>query len=78
MPPLSMGSLRSSITLAVRCAIMALEMRGACERCAATLDQNGLAYICSYECSYCGSCTRLLAHKCPNCAGELVRRPTRI
>jgi uncharacterized protein len=57
---------------------MALEMRGACERCDAPLDQNGLAYICSYECSFCGPCTRWLSHVCPNCAGELVRRPTRI
>jgi hypothetical protein len=57
---------------------MALEMRGACERCDAPLDHNGLAYICSYECSFCGPCTRQLAHKCPSCAGELARRPTRI
>jgi hypothetical protein len=57
---------------------MALEMRGACERCDAPLDQNGLAYICSYECSFCGPCTRWLSHVCPSCSGELVRRPTRI
>jgi hypothetical protein len=57
---------------------MGLEMRAACERCDTPLHPNGLAYICSYECSFCAACTRQLSHKCPNCAGDLARRPTRI
>jgi hypothetical protein len=57
---------------------MALEMRTTCERCDEPLYGNGLAYICSYECSFCAVCTRQLAHTCPNCKGELVRRPTRV
>lgn len=54
-----------------------MEMRTKCERCEATLLPHGVAYICSYECSYCESCTEQLEHVCPNCQGELVRRPRR-
>jgi hypothetical protein len=57
---------------------MGLEMRGTCERCDEPVYANGLAYICSYECTFCAACTRSLSHKCPNCDGELVRRPTRV
>jgi uncharacterized protein len=57
---------------------MGLEMRATCERCEEPVYTNGLAYICSYECTFCGGCTRRLAHTCPNCGGELVRRPTRV
>ena len=56
---------------------MSLEMREACERCDATLVVDGEAYICSYECTFCASCSTELAHVCPNCGGELVRRPRR-
>ena len=56
---------------------MALEMRGACERCGGALDAGGAAFICSYECTFCGDCTATLGHVCPNCGGELVRRPRR-
>ena len=35
------------------------------------------AYICSYECTWCGSCTKAMHHTCPNCGGELVKRPRR-
>ncbi len=57
---------------------MGLEMRAVCERCEEPLYANGLAYICSYECTYCASCTRQVSHKCPNCSGDLARRPTRV
>lgn len=57
---------------------MGLEMRTTCERCDEPVYANGLAYICSYECTFCGACTRQLSHTCPNCGGELVRRPTRL
>jgi len=56
---------------------MALEMKTACERCGAPLDPAGDAEICSYECTFCAGCTETMAHVCPNCGGELVRRPTR-
>jgi hypothetical protein len=56
---------------------MALEMRGVCERCGVGLADDGEARICSYECTFCPSCSTAMDATCPNCAGELVRRPKR-
>jgi uncharacterized protein len=34
--------------------------------------------ICSFECTFCRTCAaERLAGRCPNCTGELVRRPIR-
>jgi len=54
---------------------MALEMRTECERCAGALDESDDCYICTYECTYCPTCTGEMDEVCPNCGGELVRRP---
>ncbi len=55
-----------------------LEMKEECERCKAPLPSLGEAYICSYECSFCAACNATdLKGTCPNCGGELVRRPIR-
>jgi hypothetical protein len=55
-----------------------LEMRGSCERCGRSLEHDAEAFICSYECTFCAGCaTGELAAGCPNCGGELVRRPRR-
>ena len=56
---------------------MALELRPVCERCDAPLAPDGEAFICTYECTFCPSCAAELAEVCPNCSGELVRRPRR-
>ena len=56
---------------------MALELKGICEKCGGTLTMSGVAYICSYECTYCASCAERLNFVCPNCEGELMRRPRR-
>jgi hypothetical protein len=57
---------------------MALEMRGACERCHAALPPDSAdARICSYECTFCATCTEAMKGKCPNCGGELLTRPRR-
>jgi hypothetical protein len=56
---------------------VSLELRAACERCNAELAREGEAYICSYECTFCVACVEALDHVCPNCGGELVRRPRR-
>lgn len=56
---------------------VALEMRTDCERCEAALAPDGEAWICSYECTYCGDCRLALMEQCPNCGGELVARPRR-
>ena len=56
---------------------MALEMKTACERCGATLAVDGEARICSFECTFCPACADAMESVCPNCGGELVRRPRR-
>ncbi|PYM02764.1 MAG: DUF1272 domain-containing protein [Verrucomicrobia bacterium] len=56
---------------------MALEMRAKCERCGSELSLSGEAYICSYECTFCENCSKEMKSICPNCGGELVRRPRR-
>lgn len=57
---------------------MSLKMKETCETCAAALSPDGAAFICSFECSFCGPCAEdAHHHTCPNCGGELVRRPRR-
>ncbi len=56
-----------------------LSMRPCCECCGKDLPPSAVdAVICSFECTFCEACAaeRLGGH-CPNCQGELVRRPTR-
>jgi hypothetical protein len=54
---------------------MALLMKSECEKCGRTLEAEGDAYICSHECTFCRGCTDAMKAVCPNCGGELVRRP---
>jgi len=56
-----------------------LEMRSTCERCEAALPaSSGDARICSYECTFCATCTDgPLGGRCPNCGGDLQVRPQR-
>ena len=56
---------------------MSLEMRGVCERCGNALAPDAEAYICSFECTFCPTCTQEMQAVCPNCGGELLRRPRR-
>ncbi|MFP6742951.1 MAG: DUF1272 domain-containing protein [Alphaproteobacteria bacterium] len=56
---------------------MALEMREQCETCERALSHQDEAHICSYECTFCGDCTMAMSRICPNCGGELLRRPRR-
>jgi DNA-binding winged helix-turn-helix (wHTH) protein len=55
-----------------------LAMKGSCERCGTGLPHRAAAFICSYECTFCGSCAEKMKHGCPNCGGELLRRPRRV
>ncbi len=48
-----------------------------CERCDAPLPPEAPARICSFECTFCEVCGEQLEQRCPNCEGELVRRPVR-
>ncbi|MGH9600834.1 MAG: DUF1272 domain-containing protein [Terriglobales bacterium] len=52
-------------------------MRTSCEKCGAALVPEGEAFVCSYECTFCAGCTQAMNQVCPNCSGELVRRPRR-
>ena len=56
-----------------------LELRPNCECCNRDLPpQADDALICTFECTFCIDCaTTILRGVCPNCGGELVRRPRR-
>jgi hypothetical protein len=51
-----------------------------CECCDKDLPPDAAdAVMCSFECTFCSDCAdhRLPGGRCPNCGGELVRRPVR-
>jgi hypothetical protein len=56
-----------------------LQLRPNCECCDRGLPPESTeAMICTFECTFCRDCAeRLLKGRCPNCGGELVRRPRR-
>jgi hypothetical protein len=56
---------------------MALQMKEKCEICGRGLAHGDEAYICSYECTFCGECSATREQICPNCSGELLKRPRR-
>ncbi|CAN7719316.1 DUF1272 domain-containing protein [Bosea sp. LjRoot9] len=56
-----------------------LQLRPNCECCDRDLAPDSRdAMICTFECTFCADCadTRFQG-ACPNCGGELVRRPVR-
>lgn len=56
-----------------------LLMKLNCECCNKELPLNSdEAMICSFECTYCTKCTEEILNKiCPNCGGNLEKRPKR-
>jgi uncharacterized protein len=56
-----------------------LELRPNCECCGKDLPPESTeARMCSFECTFCSACADTVLHgRCPNCGGELVRRPIR-
>ncbi|THK38309.1 DUF1272 domain-containing protein [Ensifer sp. MPMI2T] len=56
-----------------------LSLRPNCECCDRDLPpESREAMICTFECTFCADCAGArLAGICPNCSGELVRRPIR-
>ncbi|KQV83740.1 DUF1272 domain-containing protein [Rhizobium sp. Root1220] len=56
-----------------------LELRPNCECCDKDLPPDSRkAMICTFECTFCADCAGdVLGGICPNCSGELVRRPIR-
>lgn len=55
-----------------------LKMKKQCEKCQTATPARSEAYICSYECTFCEQCACGMKFVCPNCSGELVRRPRRL
>jgi hypothetical protein len=56
-----------------------LQLRPNCECCDKDLPpESASAMICTFECTFCSECANdVLKGTCPNCGGELVRRPRR-
>ena len=56
-----------------------LQLRPSCECCDRDLPPDSPdAWICTYECTFCGDCVeKTLKGVCPNCGGEFTRRPRR-
>ncbi len=55
-----------------------LALRPGCECCDRDLPpESDQARICSFECTFCADCAATMNGRCPNCGGELVRRPRR-
>lgn len=56
-----------------------LALRPNCECCDRDLAPGSPdARICTFECTFCAECAEVrLKGACPNCGGELVRRPIR-
>lgn len=57
-----------------------LKLKPNCECCDTDLTpESAEALICSFEYTFCTDCARdrLPGGRCPNCGGELVRRPVR-
>jgi hypothetical protein len=56
-----------------------LELRPNCECCDRDLPNDSIeARICTFECTFCSTCAdEKLGGICPNCDGELLRRPRR-
>lgn len=57
-----------------------LDLRPNCECCDTDLPpESPDALICSFECTFCRACNERHFHdRCPNCGGQLVKRPTRV
>ncbi len=56
-----------------------LMLKPNCECCDADLPPDSRnARICTFECTFCKNCAEaVFKDRCPNCGGELLRRPIR-
>lgn len=56
-----------------------LELRPGCECCDKDLPPEAAdAMICTFECTFCADCVENKLHGvCPNCGGDLAKRPIR-
>lgn len=55
-----------------------LILRPNCECCDIDLPPDAPAFICTFECTFCETCTdEIFKGTCPNCGGDLQKRPIR-
>jgi hypothetical protein len=55
-----------------------LQLRPNCESCDCDLAADSAAYICTFECTFCENCAvNSYKQLCPNCQGNLDKRPIR-
>jgi two-component system LytT family sensor kinase len=54
-----------------------IDMKTSCEACERALPADLEAYVCSFDCTFCRECATGTQFVCPNCGGELLRRPRR-
>lgn len=56
-----------------------LEIRPNCECCDRDLTPDATdVFICTFECTWCADCVKTFpGGVCPNCGGNLERRPVR-
>ena len=56
-----------------------LKLKPQCENCGKLLpNESNEAMFCSFECTFCKDCVNnILLNVCPNCGGELEKRPVR-
>jgi uncharacterized protein len=56
-----------------------LLIKSNCEKCAKDLpNESTEAMICTFECTFCKDCVENhLQNSCPNCGGNLEKRPIR-
>ena len=56
-----------------------LKLKPNCECCGVDLPPaSDTAVVCSFECTFCKDCATVnFKNTCPNCGGELVKRPVR-
>jgi len=54
-----------------------LAYKESCGGCDEHISYVGTAYVCDAECTWCPECAEGYGMVCPNCSGELWKRPRR-
>lgn len=51
--------------------------REQCQSCGRAVAGGDVVFVCSFDCTFCAACAAPMEGRCPNCGGELARRPRR-